>query len=126
MATPKISCKSQQVDICIEKGATFDSTLTWKIGDPSLAKDLTGYTARMQIRSNIDDTTILHEMTTEDGGVILGGVLGTIDLYISDTDTSAFTWAEAVYDLELIDAGNTGFVRRFVYGDVETTDEVTR
>lgn len=124
--TPIVPRKAQKLNIQIDKGATFKSALIWKIGDPSVAKDLTGYTGRMQLRESIESTTVLHSMTTENGGISIDGPTGTIQLFISDTDTTAFDFDEAVYDLELIDTGDTGDVRRLVEGDVELFDEVTR
>ena len=88
-------------------------------------RQLTGYTARMQIKADIDSTNVLHLLTTEDGGISIDGVNGKISLYISDTDSTAFTFNDAVYSLELIDTGDTGDVRRLVYGEVETFNEVT-
>ena len=86
--------------------------------------NLTGYTARMQIRETLESTTVLHEMTTEDGGITLGGAAGTIALTISATDTAAFTFDSAVYDLEVI--SGAGVVTEVLRGDVYLNDEVTR
>lgn len=86
--------------------------------------NLTGFTARMQIRETVESTTILHTMTTENGGITLGGTVGTIALLISATDTAAFTFDSAVYDLEIISAG--GVVTEVMSGTVTLGDEVTR
>ena len=111
-------------DLYIEQGATFRKLLTWKAGTPSLPVDLTGCTARMQIRAAIDDATPLVDLTTENSGITLGDTLGTIELYISDTDTAAFTFTTGIYDLEIILANDD--VRRLLYGTVTVTPEVTR
>lgn len=86
--------------------------------------DLTGFTARMQIRETIESTTVLHSLTTENGGITLGGAAGTIALTISATDTAAFTFDTAVYDLEIISAG--GVVTEIASGAVLMNNEVTR
>lgn len=85
--------------------------------------DLSGYTARMQIRSKLDDTTVIKELTTENGGIVLDNTYKTITITISATDTSAFTFSSAVYSLELV---NSGVVTQFVSGTVSLTKEVTR
>jgi len=108
----------------IEQGATFRKVLTWRYGTPLAAMDLTGCTARMQIRAEITNDTVLHELTTENGGITLGGVAGTITLVIEPTDTAAFTWEEGVFDLEIIFSPTE--VRRLVYGPVTVSPEVTR
>jgi hypothetical protein len=85
--------------------------------------NLTGYTARMNIRSTVDATTILQSLTTENGGIVLGGVAGTVDLLITATETALFTFRNAVYDLELI-SGTV--VTRLLSGNVTLSKEVTR
>lgn len=85
--------------------------------------NLTGYTARMNIRSTVDATTILHSLTTENSGIALGGAAGTVDLLISATNTALFTFGTAVYDLELI-SGTV--VTRLLSGNVTLSKEVTR
>lgn len=126
MAIPTIPRKAQQINIQIDKGSTFRSQIIWSVGDPALPKNLTGYTGRMQIRSDIDSTEILHELTTENGGIILDEPNGKITLFISDSDSTAFVWNDGVYGLEMIDTADTEDVRRLIYGDIECFDEVTR
>lgn len=86
--------------------------------------NLTGFTARMQIRETVESTTVLHSLTTENGGITLGGAAGTIALTISASDTAAFTFDTAVYDLEVVSGG--GIVTPVASGTVTLTDEVTR
>ena len=113
-----------KVKLTIYQGSTFRWHATFKNGAPAVATDLTGYKARMQMRSEIDASAFLMELTTENGGITLGGALGTIDLFISDTATALITWTEAVYDIELI-APNTDVTRK-IYGAVSVSLEVTR
>jgi len=124
--TPTVSRKAVALNIEIDKGSTFRTTLIWMIGEPAVIKDLTGYTARMQMRPDVDSEIILHEMTTEDGGIEIDGVNGKINLFIGDDTSTAFDWNEAVYGLELIDSGGSDDVRRLTYGNIEAFDETTR
>ena len=41
---------------------------------------LTGYTARMQFRKSAKDSTVLHSLTTENSGIALDNVTGTIKI----------------------------------------------
>ncbi len=113
-----------KLKLAIEQGSTFRKVLTWKAGTPAVPVDLTGCTARMQIRATIPSTTVLHELTTENGGIALGGAAGTITLYISDTATALMAWATGVWDIEIITAA--GDVTRLLYGPVTVSPEVTR
>lgn len=85
--------------------------------------DLTGYTARMQIRAKLDSDTILHSLTTENGGILLDNVAKTITMYIPDETTQTFTFKAAVYDLELITGGE---VTALASGSITLVREVTR
>jgi hypothetical protein len=86
--------------------------------------DLTGMTARMQIRARVDSTTILHELTTENGGIVLDNTAKTIKLVIPATITASLAFIQAVYNLEVIDAQN--IVTNFASGSVGVVKEVTR
>ena len=112
-----------KLNLTIVQGATYRKTLTWKDSDLVLI-DLTGYTARMKARDAVGAVAELLDLTTENGGITLGGALGTIELFISDTATGALTWSRAVYDLELEDAG--GDVTRLVEGTVRVNPEITK
>lgn len=110
-------------DILIEQGATFRKTFVWKDSNETPV-DITGYTARMQIRRKISSTTAEHSATTENGGITLGQTAGTVDVTITASDTSAFEFTKGTYDLELVDP--QGVVTRLVMGGVEVSKEVTR
>jgi hypothetical protein len=86
--------------------------------------DLTGFTARMDIRKTLGSATVIHTLTTENGGITLGGAAGTIELLIPALTTETFDFGNAVYDLELISA--VGVVTRLVGGAITLSKEVTR
>ena len=108
----------------IYQGATFPKRLRWRDKAAGTPIDLTGCTARMQVRAEIGSPTVLLELTTENGGITLGGTAGTIDLYVGATATAAFTWEGGVFDLEIEFPG--GDVRRLAQGTVSVSPEVTR
>ncbi|NBX03384.1 MAG: hypothetical protein EBR02_04870 [Alphaproteobacteria bacterium] len=110
-------------DLTIYQGATFSQILTWKDGSGELV-NLTGYTARMMARESIDAASAFITMTTENGGITLGGAAGTIALSISAANTAAITAQGGVYDLELVSGG--GVVTRLLAGNVFINREVTR
>jgi hypothetical protein len=88
------------------------------------AVDLTGYTARMQIRASVAATNTLLELTTENGGIVLDPTTGKVTLTATAVQTAAMTFTSGVYDLELVDA--TGAVTRLAEGSVAVSREVTR
>ena len=122
MATPKLKAQAGKLNMVIEQGTTFNPVLTYQDADANLI-DLTGYTARMKIKDARTDTAALEEITTENGGITLGGVAGTIALLFTDTETTAMTWETGVYDLEIISGSN--IVTRLLQGTVTVSPEVT-
>jgi hypothetical protein len=115
---------AKKLDITIEKGATFSLRLTRRNPD-STPLDLTGCTARMQIRQSVAAPEVLLELTTVNGKIVIDGPAGTIDLEISATETAALVATKpGRYDLEVVDA--LGKVKRLVEGSVGFSAEVTR
>lgn len=85
--------------------------------------DLTGYTARMQIREKLSSTAVVKELTTENSGITIDPVNYTISINISAVDTALFNFKTAVYSLELVKAD---VVLPFIYGVITLESEVTR
>ena len=112
----------QTLDLLIPQGATFSRVILWKADNANV--NLTGYTARMQLRTSAEAIATLEDLTTENGGITLGGTAGTITLSLTATETAALPATRAVYDLELISSG--GVVTRLVEGVATITRNITR
>jgi len=110
------------LDFTIEQGATFNLLLTWKIDN--VAVNLTGYTARLQARVDVEEIETVLSLTTSNGGITLGGALGTISLDQTAVQTTLLPAGTYVYDLELI--ASNGTVTRLVQGELDISPEVTR
>lgn len=114
-----------EIDLTIYQGATFRRTFQWKTGSPATPVDLTGYTARMQIRKKVTDATPVLTLTSAAGGITFTNrSQGQFEIVISADATAALTIKTGVYDLELIAANNE--VTRLIQGTVEVSPEVTR
>lgn len=112
-----------KLKLTIYQGATFRKRLTWKApnGTPI---DLTGCSARMQVRNEVGSDVVLIGLSTVNGRITLGGVAGTIDLWIADEDTTLIAWESGVFDLEITHPG--GDVTRLAQGSISVSPEVTR
>lgn len=86
--------------------------------------DLSGFTARMQVREKITSTDVLLELTTENGGIIIDNTAKTITLLSTATATAAFSFISGVYSLEMVSP--TGIVTPFITGSIQVIQEVTR
>ena len=107
----------------IEQGTTIRRTFTFKdsTGTPI---NLSGNTAVMQIRPEVDSATAMVTLTTSNNGITLGGATGEIEIYITNVQTSAMT-SDGVYDLELTNIAS-GDVTRVLKGKIRLDPEVTR
>ena len=122
-------------NVNIEQGADWTLDLTWKddAGDPI---DLTGYSARMMVRSAYSGIAVLT-LTSTANEIVLGGALGTIQITATADQTTAIEIdykslvveqskpAQAmVYDIELED--EDGIVVRLLQGSAFIYPEATR
>lgn len=115
--------KPAKCNLTIYQGATFRKHFKLQNPDKTFV-DLTGCLARMQVRAEIESPIVLLELTTENGGITLGGVAGTIDLYLNDVTTAAIQWESGVYDLEIVHP--SADVTRLIMGGVSVSLESTR
>jgi hypothetical protein len=114
-------------NITLEQGATFEKTLLWADSsvNPPTPINLTGYTARMQVRryAGAPDADKVVDIASG-SGITLGGAAGTIAISIPSATTAAIPAGfQGVYDLELV--SGTGKVTRLVQGSVAVSPEVT-
>jgi hypothetical protein len=110
-------------DILIEQGATFQLNLVYKDSGGSPI-DISGYTARMQVRRSYDAPTALLDLTTENGAITLGGVAGSLVVEAGPTLTRDLPAKGGVYDLELV--APSGVVVRLIRGTATISPEVTK
>ncbi len=128
-------------NIVCQQGSTFDLFMTLQYPNPDfpancadpnacpeyVAWDLTGYTARMQVRKYVESAVPVIELTTTNAGgynrITLGGTAGTIQLFLRAEDTRQITQS-GFYDLEIISPSNE--VDRILEGTFTLSPEVTR
>lgn len=108
----------------IEQGADFRRTFVRKKRSDGYPVDMTGYTARLQGRESFDSDEVLLELTTENDGIVIGGLDGRVHLVMTAAQTEALSWRRVRYDLELI--APDGFVKRWLFGRIRLSREITR
>lgn len=108
-------------DLTVEQGSTFNLTLVYK-DQRGYVIDLTGYSARMQLRTSVGASTVALDLTTANGRISVDGAAGKINLSIAAADTAGLS-GTGVYDLELVN-GQT--VQRILEGSYTISPEVTR
>ena len=85
---------------------------------------LAGYTAQMQIRETLESDTVIAELTSANGGVLIDVANNTISINITSAITTNFTFDTAVYSCELTDSSSR--VIPFLRGNVTLINEVPR
>ena len=103
------------------QGATFDLNFTVKLAGTAI--DLTGYTARMQVRESAEAGSAVLSLATGGSGITLGGTAGSIAITAAATATAAVDGGAYVYDIELVSGS---VVTRILQGNFKVLPEVTR
>jgi hypothetical protein len=111
-----------RINLAIEHGVTYERLFTYKPG--KVPADLTGCTAKAQIRAKADATEVLLELSTTNGRIILGTTDGAIKLLIPKAVTGAITWKKGVWDFILTFADESD--KKLMAGEVVINTTVTR
>lgn len=119
-----MSAPAALYNIVADQGSTLSRVIYYK--DPANKPILfSGYTARMQVRPTIESTTVLLELTTENGGIELGQTDGSIALYVDDVIMAGMDEGIYSYDLELIAPSSNLYVYKILQGNFAVRSEVT-
>lgn len=106
-------------NIVIDQGSDYSSTVDVE-GSNGTPYDLTGYTARGQVRKTYTSSTSYPFLLT-----INNPSAGQINMLLPRATTGTMKAGRYVYDIEIVET-NTGTVTRVVEGQVEITPRVTR
>lgn len=104
-------------DLRLYKGDYFPLKLTLK-DNAGVAINLTGYTAKAQIRVNFDDPAPYNFNAT------INAAAGEVNFELPSTVSSTIPAGSYIWDVQVTDPnGNT---RTYIAGDVSVHDEVTK
>ena len=106
-------------NLVIDQGSDFAISFTVK--EDGSVKNLTGYSARAQMRTSRNATSIAATFTC----TIATPTNGTVVMSLANAVSSSLTAGTYVYDLEVFTANNAS-VTRLIQGSVDLTQEVTR
>jgi hypothetical protein len=124
-------------DIQLEQGETWQPVWTW--GWPGSGPfNFTGYSAHMQVRSTYYAGATLLDLHSNTGGIVLGGVAGTMQPVMSAAQSAALTSGPiplsrtmngrkvallGTYDIKITDP--SGVVSTLMGGNVWIAPQVT-
>jgi hypothetical protein len=131
-----MGCVAAKVNIVVYEGGTFDQTFQWKSGDPAIAVDLTGYTAKFTIRAEMAGSSLVSATEASlpweadaDSGVYLDDAdEGKYRMYVNDADAVALCAdnvdIDGVYDIFLYSPAGEAVLKQ--YGKCAIKAAVTR
>lgn len=105
----------------LDQGSVFYINMLYQDpnGDPI---DLTGMTARMQLRRTYNTPAELT-LTSPSNGIVITPLIGKIAVTITDEQTGALGSGFYLYDLEL---NNAGVIDRIIQGTLTVSAQVTQ
>ena len=112
-----------EYNFAIEQGTTTVKPFVWKSSD-GMPVDLSGYTARMQVRRSVSAPEVLLEASTSNDRIQLDPLAGRYTLVLPADVTAAINWTRGRYDIEL--ESPDGAVTRLLQGEITVSKEVTR
>lgn len=112
--------KDGALTLTCNQGSTFTRRLVYKIDH--VAVNLTGYTARMQVRPDYGSDSLLVNLTVGNG-ITITGTTGTIVITITAGATTNMKAGTYLYDIELVAPDTT--VQRILEGKFVVKPEVT-
>ena len=104
------------------QGDTFSTAPAWKINGNYV--NVTGYSADMQVRQDVDSASIIVELSTANGRIVAGTTDGKFTLTLTAAQTAALPPGNYVYDLEVTSPG--GIVTKILTGGFAVIAEVTQ
>jgi hypothetical protein len=106
----------------MDQGSVWDLEITYQ--DPNGTPiNLTGFTAKMQLRKEYNSTIADLTLTTGGGGIVITGATGKIDISASAAQTAVLDPTYYVYDLELTSGTN---ISRLIQGQITVAEQVTQ
>jgi uncharacterized protein YndB with AHSA1/START domain len=87
----------------VDQNATFSFIVEYK-DDNGNAIDLTGASAKMQVRDVKGGTKLAVTLTSPSGGIVINGPLGKVTVTLTPTQTNKLFYPKSVYDIMVVDS----------------------
>lgn len=107
----------------IEQGIPFKKKFLVRNADNS-SVPLAGYSARMQFRPYASSSVVSIDATTANAKLIINTSDSSVEINLSEADTTSLEFKNYVYDIEIVDTSSVPL--RLVQGKVTVSQEITR
>ena len=89
----------------VDQNATFTFVVEYK-DDNDAPIDLTGASAKMQVRDTKGGQKLAFSLTSPSGGITIDPVLGQLTIKITPTQTNKLFYPKSEYDIMLTDSNS--------------------
>jgi hypothetical protein len=90
----------------VDQNTTFEFSVEYKDSNNN-AIDLTGATAKMQVRDVAGGTKLAFTLTSPNSGITITGHLGKINVKMTPAQTNKMFYPKSSYDLMITDSNGT-------------------
>lgn len=88
----------------VDQGSTFTFQVQYTQDDEMTPIDLTGASAKMQVRDTQGGSKLAFTLTSPSGGIVIDGPEGTLTIKVTPTQTNKLFYPKSAYDLVVIDS----------------------
>lgn len=88
----------------VDQNTTFKFQVQYTEDDEVTPIDLTGASAKMQVRDTKGGTKLAFTLTSPTGGITIDGPTGTLNVTITPTQTNKLFYPKSSYDIMVIDS----------------------
>ena len=90
----------------VDQNTTFEFSVEYKDSNDT-AIDLTGATAKMQVRDVAGGSKLAFTLTSPSSGITIIGHLGQVNVKMTPTQTNKMFYPKSSYDLMITDSNGT-------------------
>ena len=87
----------------VDQNATFSFIVEYKDNN-GLPIDLTGATAKMQVRDTKGGSKLAFSLTSPSGGIVISPALGKLTIKMTPTQTNKLFYPKSSYDIMVTDS----------------------
>jgi hypothetical protein len=88
----------------VDQNTTFTFEVQYTLEDEVTPINLTGATAKMQVRDTKGGSKLAFTLTSPSGGIIINGSTGTLTIKMTPTQTNKLFYPKSAYDIMVVDS----------------------
>lgn len=111
-----------ELDFEVDQGVSFSRKI-FVTDDEGLAVNLSGFSAKMQVRQYVGHPDVITELSTENSRLGINLLDNSVTISLTNTETAALSFNEMSYDLFVINGSST---IKVCFGKIRLRESVTK